>query len=665
MVFGTAIAVAIINLTHRAVDAKTLYGFYVPRFAYPQIGLSPFLNANNLAGYLNLGAFCGVALLLARRHAGPVWLLLSATALLFGVSMLATSQGGVLALGIGILLFCLLQLALSKRFSRNDRYKLRWTLGFPILALLAGAALFFHGASANTWANLQHALGKKIALVEWSGPMIKSYALTGAGRGAFETAFPAFRQDRGLHIYTHAENFVAQWCAEWGIIVAPVALIALTLVLFRKGFGILGTRSSVAIFCGVVSLLVHNLVDLALELASVGIALSALLATLYAGARRSRSREKIRSQTASLTFGAVCILLLGAVGFFSIETAQRDRDNAGSWLKRADTTNAAQALEAVKAAVRRHPSDPFLVYVGASINFKMGNNPLPWVARAIERDPMEGRPYLLLAYVLASMQAKDQALAALRRAAARDHRWGIAGAKLALSLSTEPSELKQAVPSGAIGAMTWLAFARLAETPSLREQLVDRAIAQDPTHAPALKRKIKSLLAALENKEARCAAERRKLCTSRARQILQLLAKLPQERDEAIVLKARMLIAVDQLEAAEALLRRDCAKDNPQCLKWRLIAAKKQGRSEEVTRLSKQYLDTACRSRKDCVRAARWLGDQAQRQENWELAARMYERAALESSDKALWDRTAKMALRAGLDALARRALQQAAGAQR
>src|SRR5690606_7037353 len=64
ILFGTAILAALLTLGHGLVGARTVYGIYQPGFDVLPWQTGPLLNPNNLAGYLNLGTFCGLGLLL-------------------------------------------------------------------------------------------------------------------------------------------------------------------------------------------------------------------------------------------------------------------------------------------------------------------------------------------------------------------------------------------------------------------------------------------------------------------------------------------------------------------------------------------------------------------------------------------------------------------------
>ena len=103
----------------------------------------------------------------------------------------------------------------------------------------------------------------------WVKPLVRDHPYFGIGRGAFESVFPFYRPSPGNVVYTHAENFVGQWIAEWGPAVALAALGTLAWAFAPRRLGVHRSAIAAGAWCGVVVLLVQNLVDLALEVPGV------------------------------------------------------------------------------------------------------------------------------------------------------------------------------------------------------------------------------------------------------------------------------------------------------------------------------------------------------------------------------------------------------------
>src|SRR6266540_1287701 len=307
--FGSSVAVALVALGHGLAGATSLFGLYTPELAVPRWGLPPILNPNNLSGYLNLGAFAGLGLLLAQRDGEEVrpvlrrGLIAGGLALVVAVSVLAASRAGVLGFGLGVMLFAaLLWVSGSERREREavrgERAPVRQALVPAALAIGGGILLALVGASEMTWAELWDANVEKLRIASWSRPLIKDFPWFGVGRGAFESVFPAYRPASGHVVYAYPENFVIQWLTEWGILAAVAASLLLIWMYRPAPRG--GPSDSIRIgaWVGVGVLLLQNLVDLALEIPAVAILTAAVLGALYR--ERSANDEKISQREESI-----------------------------------------------------------------------------------------------------------------------------------------------------------------------------------------------------------------------------------------------------------------------------------------------------------------------------------------------------------------------------
>lgn len=664
IVFGSALAVALITLAHRATGATRLYGLYKPEFAAPPFALAPLLNANNLAGYLNLGAFAGMGLVVARDAKRPRWLLALGVSVVVAVSSLSASRGGWLSLLMGV---PLLVFALRRTRGSLQGQRRRVLIGLQLGALGCGLALFLLGATENVWKGLHEESLKKLDLLNWSRPLIAQHPWVGVGRGAFETAFPAYRGDFGHHIYAHAENFVAQWCSEWGLPVALLALGAFVWMFRPRALDLRHSASATSAYVGVVVLLAHNLVDLALEVASVSIALAAVLGGLW-GASRSRAVPKLPDRlpfpAGSAAVALLGTALIGLVVVHGTHSAVDDRAELGHAVATSGasprTADVGDLLGNIKSAIRRHPADPFLPMLGAVVLARTGGNALPWIARAIERDAMEGRPHMLLAYILATHGARDQALLETKLAVERDSALSAPGSLLVLGISHSFDELLRAVPPGTAGANFLVSLARrVKRVPELRAKLLEEAMRRDADFETAAVLRADDLLTDLAARSGACGGQQRPTCIARVQRICDALARAPHPSDKSVVIHARLLMTDGNLAEAQRVLAKGCLlePDYADCWRLRVLAVPLDAPPDALNALANAYLDIACRKSRECSATAMWLGDQLARHRDWRGAARMYERSARESGSKAAWQRTANAASRAGMDALAMHAL--------
>ncbi len=104
--------------------------------------------------------------------------------------------------------------------------------------------------------------------------MIRQHALFGVGRGGFETAFQPYRGALDYdwaNVVTHAENFVIQWIAEWGVPVGAAAVVVIVGYLLREWYRSSSDRLRFLVMTGLVALLLQNFADLGLEIPALAI----------------------------------------------------------------------------------------------------------------------------------------------------------------------------------------------------------------------------------------------------------------------------------------------------------------------------------------------------------------------------------------------------------
>ncbi len=664
LIFGAAVLTTLVTLGHRLVGAESLFGIYHPIFTSQGLAISPLLNPNNLAGYLNVGAFSGISLLVAKRVPVPRWTLMLGVALVVGLSADTGSRAGFVSLACGGALTLVL-LRWRKFEGRSVPTAVFTALA---LTLAAGAALFIVGANQDVWQALFEESVKKLELFSWTRPLIAKHFWTGVGRGAFETAFPAYRADAGPHLYQFAENFVMQWASEWGV---PVALAALGTLAWQLRPSELGAhRSPAALVCavGALVLLAQNLLDLGLELPSISIALFTLIGGAWGSAARGHAADAElprvgRRAWILLLVGGAC-LWVGVV-LVGRHTPVADRLALAAEFRAVPEPRGAareqklqQLTDYVDAAIRRHPAEPFLPLLRALVARARAQNPIPWLARAIDRDPMAGRPYLVLADVLAERGARTQALGAVRRAVEREYGLLGRGAALASKISRSDVELLLAVPDGAAGAEMLTALAGLAELRPRRAHLLAESAKRDPKFPRPRYLRAEDLIQALDNQTEPCLGQSRDACLDEASQLAQQLGRIDRNDERLMILNARILVARGKGAEALRLLSDGCPifEEKAYCIYWRVMLAGRLHDLVEVDAAAAAYLSATCEDAAKCAAGASWLGSVLTSWGQNEKALQMYERAAREQGTGEAWLAVAVAAEKLGLVGAASRA---------
>src|SRR5262249_34366056 len=156
---------------------------------------------------------------------------------------------------------------------------------------------------------------------------------------------------------------------------------------------------------GALILLVQNMLDLALELPAISIALATVLGALWGDHRR---RRVSRADGVTLRWGgspaAVRALLAGsalllvfavaATWSVGVHDVRRDKDELYDALFHLDAKDRAVVAgfrDELKKAMTRHPAEPYFPLLGAIVARKAhDSSPLPWIERSLERANVNG-----------------------------------------------------------------------------------------------------------------------------------------------------------------------------------------------------------------------------------------------------------------------------------
>jgi len=676
LVFASGVAAAVTTVLHGLSGAAKVYSIYQPHFPAAAWHVGPLLNPNNLGGYLNLAALCGMGLMMSAKSPAPRWLMALGVAVIVAVGVTSGSRGGFLVLLLGILVLAsTLAVARWRRGAKFRRSKVPWIV---LAAVAGGALLALLGGNASVWQELRDKNLTKLLMVNWVRPMLQEHPWFGIGRGAFESVFPAYRTEPGNIIYAHAENFPAQWTTEWGLVVGLAAIAAFAW-LFRPGrLGVGRSALTAGGWVGVFILALHNLFDLALEVPSVMFAAATVLGSLWGAAARPGPDERASAQVlpraevsgpfAATALGLLLIALAARFGANDVSGDRRfihARYNDGSGAK--DPEQRVALKRELRAAMLRHPAEPYFPLIRALVAVTAKDeNPLPWLARAIERGQTNGRAHLLLAEALAERGHRGQALMELRFAAGYEPALAFAVAKHALRWSNSPDDVRSAVPEGAAGAPVLEAMAALRpQDAEARRRFLGEALARDhqsPSANAAMATEILAELA-LGGGSTMCAAERRAECIRAVRSHARVLDERDQQRSAGPRLEARLLRLEGSPRAAERLLADRCRStgERAECLRARVEAAAECTPPTELQPAIKDYLAASCATTVECADAATFVADLEASRGNWGSAMSHYGRAAQEAPTEQRWLKLADAASRLGAHAQAVEALEKVA----
>ncbi len=630
-VFGLALAVALIAISHRLLHAERVYGVYTPMYATVDLA-APLLNPNNLAGVLMLGAFCGAGFALhVRSTVAQRALAAAGIAALCGATVLTGSRGGTLALALGAL--GLLGWGWLHR-GDEPRLALRtsWLLGGAALS-----ALFVTLAASRQWTLqlLDDSLAK-LNLLRWAAEVSRHNPWTGTGRGAFGAEASRFIDEPGDRVFTHAENWIAEWISGWGWPVGLAAVLGLLWLLRPQRCLRRANATRAAVYFGLLALCTQNLVDLGFEIAGVMGLFVFLVAAL--GVRRRSDTTAAQPTGSGPTWSQITAMgacALGAIWLLSMppKLAHHERRSIGATVM--GSAPLASKAAAVSQAVARHPGDAYLLRLGALVAVDQDRPAvaLQWLNASLRRSPRSGSTLLLLGQSLHALGNTPQALLALKQASENTPELAAHVAQLATKWA--PERVQDTVSSSAVGVDALVELAAQTPVLSKRIELLDQAIARAPEQTAARLARANAWLDAVQTRQPPC-AEPSSRCLDRVKEEL---AAAPPEASPSmnwVMLRARWLLATGDAKTANAWLSERCSRDRTAapCIALMLDVA---GTLDEtaMTAAAERYLDLHCTLH--CAPAQYRVGGYYARRGMWGLALDHYHRAASLSDDVDHW----------------------------
>lgn len=690
-VFFSGLAAAVVTVLHGLAGMTKVYGIYEPVNAFPRWSIGPLLNGNHLAGYLNLATMSGVGLILMHRPVIPRWVVGLGVATMIGVMVASGSRGAVVLLPIGVGAAVLLARARASKYrvGRDSGRVLSWlTLG----AAGGGVVLAVLGMTTQQWNALMSRDASKLNIMEWAKPLIRDHLLTGIGRGAFETVYPAYRPIPGNLVWTHPENIAVQWLSEWGLPLGVAGLLGFFWLVGPSRMS--ATRSGLAAgaWAGIFVLFLQNWVDFSLEIPSVAIAVSVLIGAFWGdGGRRglrstatsaarsgrfSGIRNALRSRAATLlpatpwVLGVVGCLVLVKTLSMGMPTAEGYRRT----LHAQATSDTLVPKDVFRSELRRvllrYPGDPYFSLVGA-IRARRGgdDNPIPYLQRALERSKVYGRAHLLTADVLFARGAQNQALMELRFACRDESSLTSEAIDRAIAHTTEFTDLMRMVPDGRLGTNVMDALGGWLHdrNPDAGHQMDEEVLRRDPSRLGPRRRALDDLLSQVDRAEKgeRCTTEDAMTqCIAEAEKRIQELTPYVANGAEISRLRARLYQRLGRFDEASHLLETACDAlgDSLVCYQQWVDVESHRNNDDGVDRLLQKIVSMGCHDMDNCSRTWRWVGAFCSRTNRLGRAVNAYEKAVQQApTDWVSWEDLGGAASRLGTHARAARAYSRAA----
>lgn len=419
----TCVIVGVSALGHGVLAATAIWGLYTPIDGSALLG--PFVNPNHLGGLLAMGATVTLGHALSKRHRERRTQWLVGTWILLGCVAVTLSRGAILAAVGGLAFFAALVARERAAQTRTqNRSRLERLLTHPssvaVLAVVLGTAVI--GATAGLDAFRDDVMSADLTKVELAlrglelalaGPW------TGVGRGAFGVAFVE-RAETGMVRFDHAENALAQWSVDWGIVMGPAIALGLLVVIARSvkrahRTHILGAAVGLCVYAA------QNMVDFGLEmLGSASVAVVLLAATVTDPAQAPvEDRSLLARSLPAAALGA--LITLAASALLGRSVHEQRVEIARAMLERAMADGDREEFAAVvRRAAVAHPREPvFPLLAGAEAARHGERASLGFLSRAMLLAPAWPSPHLVAARFLATHGHYDQALVEVREALER------------------------------------------------------------------------------------------------------------------------------------------------------------------------------------------------------------------------------------------------------
>jgi O-antigen ligase len=254
----------------------------------------PFVNRNHFAGFIELTAPLGCALLISgavRRDKLPLLVLF--TAVPIGALALSASRGGIISF---LAEFLLLIFFLRKKSNRNTQLLLAGGLSVAatLLAVWLGIGSTIERFEHSTPGDISN--DRRVSIFKDALKIIRDHPIAGTGLGTFETVYPRYESFYDGLLVDHAHDDYLELLADTGIIGAICMAVFIALFLWRALLNLQAAKSSrvrsfyVGCFVACCGLLLHATVDFNFHIPS-----NALLFLLLAALSTSEISEPHRS----------------------------------------------------------------------------------------------------------------------------------------------------------------------------------------------------------------------------------------------------------------------------------------------------------------------------------------------------------------------------------
>ncbi len=439
LLYAVVLAVVVLDLVaiaHRAAGLDKVFGVYAPRYATGRIFVSPLMNTNHAAAVAGIAPPVLVGLALDGKFGARALAALGVVTS-GAVAILSLSRSGMLVFALEMAAMTVY--ALTKRGTIQQRTARAAFAGLATAGALAAAFLV---GSEHIVTKATNVNTSKLRVPLQATKLVRDFFWTGAGRGAFETTFPAYELGLpGAVRYTHVENWPMQIASDFGVpfTILFVALLTMAVASSKRAFE---RPTYVGAVVALVGLVIHDLFDFSMEFAATAMLAAPLLATVTTAGLRREAPPPPHTRW----FLPIVAALGAIVGGLALREAWAHRlDEDQTAVTSLTSTPAGDALgPAIASALRRHPADPHF-YALEGVRRLRDVAAGAFLVRSVERGPNRGMTHVWLARWFALHGRKPQAWAELRGLLAIDPAYAPTVVVEMVRLDAEIAELEAVV----------------------------------------------------------------------------------------------------------------------------------------------------------------------------------------------------------------------------
>jgi len=292
LIIGMAVLLSVIGFLKIFYDNPFLWWNYTDIQKTPDRFSSTFVNANHLAGYMEMAIPLLLGLLLTGLQRIKLYLIIVLTVFLFMPLIFSLSRGGWLGIFVG-LFFMSAALFFNHHF-QPKRLLLTLVIGFFVVAFIVLSST----PAVKRIIKTSEQMGILARITVWGGivEMIKDYPLLGTGPGTFATVYTQY-QPGGFDVrFFRAHNDYLHFTSETGLALMPL-MAWMIIALFVEGFKKLDNPSrlvrsvTIGAMSGITAILVHSIFDFNLHIPANAILFTVLAAIVVSPIPDSRGQR--------------------------------------------------------------------------------------------------------------------------------------------------------------------------------------------------------------------------------------------------------------------------------------------------------------------------------------------------------------------------------------